>query len=206
MINASLGWDKINKMINESKKSGDPLANMIYSTNWDNNEIIILLSDPDNENLEEDLVTVQINYTMTAFQNAETYYQHKKKQSMKEKKTIEASQTALKNAEVNARQEILKIKDKMDVLNSRKTYWFEKFYWFISSENYLVLSGRDAQQNELLVKKYLNKGDIYMHADYHGASSTIIKNLKPNEPIPGLTIEEASVAAAARSKAWENKV
>lgn len=29
----------------------------------------------------------------------------------------------------------------------RKVYWFEKFDWFISSENYLVLAGRNAQQN-----------------------------------------------------------
>lgn len=35
---------------------------------------------------------------------------------------------------------------------------FEKFYWFISSENYLVIGGRDQQQNELVVKKYLNDG------------------------------------------------
>jgi predicted ribosome quality control (RQC) complex YloA/Tae2 family protein len=33
-------------------------------------------------------------------------------------------------------------------LATRKVHWFEKFNWFISSEGYLVLSGRDAQQNE----------------------------------------------------------
>ncbi len=38
---------------------------------------------------------------------------------------------------------------------ARKPYWFERFHWFVSSENYLVLSGRDAQQNELLVKRYM---------------------------------------------------
>jgi len=32
---------------------------------------------------------------------------------------------------------------------------FEKFIWFISSENFLVLAGRDAQQNELLVKRHM---------------------------------------------------
>ena len=37
----------------------------------------------------------------------------------------------------------------------RKPYWFERFNWFLSGENYLVISGRDAQQNELLVKRYL---------------------------------------------------
>ncbi len=69
-----------------------------------------------------------------------------------------------------------------------------------------MISGRDVQQNELLVKKYLNKGDLYLHADYHGAASTIIKNAIKNDVIPNATIDEASMAAAARSKAWENKV
>lgn len=41
------------------------------------------------------------------------------------------------------------------VTAARKVFWFEKFHWFVSSENYIVLSGRDAQQNELLVKRYL---------------------------------------------------
>jgi predicted ribosome quality control (RQC) complex YloA/Tae2 family protein len=42
----------------------------------------------------------------------------------------------------------------------RKVHWFEKFNWFISSENYLVISGHDAQQNELIVKRYMSKGDL----------------------------------------------
>lgn len=33
----------------------------------------------------------------------------------------------------------------------------------------------------MIVKKYLNKDDIYMHADIHGSASTIIKN--PNASI-----------------------
>lgn len=55
----------------------------------------------------------------------------------------------------------------------RKPFWFERFHWFISSENYLVIGGRDAQQNELLVKRYLNKGDAYVHADLHGEAGQI---------------------------------
>lgn len=54
--------------------------------------------------------------------------------------------------------------------------WFEKFNWFISSENYLVIAGRDGQQNEILVRRYLRSGDVYVHADIHGATSIIIKN------------------------------
>eukprot|EP00798_Chlamydomonas_sp_ICE-L_P022483 gene22483-29609_t len=45
-----------------------------------------------------------------------------------------------------------------------KQHWFERFNWFVSSENYLIISGRDAQQNELIVKRYFKKGDAYVHA------------------------------------------
>lgn len=205
MVDSGLSWDKITKMINESKKTGDFLANMIFKTDWELNEVVILLSDPENEDLESPLTPVSINFTVSAYQNAKLYYENKKKHHVKEKKTLEASQQALKLAEKNALQEINKNKDRTDVLNARKVYWFEKFYWFISSENYLVLSGRDGQQNELLVKKYLQKGDIYLHADYHGAASTIVKNPNKDESVPITTLEEAAVYAAARSKAWENK-
>ena len=95
---------------------------------------------------------------------------------------------------------------KVDVLNARKPFWFERFYWFITSENYLVLSGRDQQQNELLVKKYLNKDDLYMHADYHGASSTVVKNHNPKYKVPFCSLQEAAIAAICRSKAWDAKV
>lgn len=46
------------------------------------------------------------------------------------------------------------------ITHIRKVHWFEKFNWFISSENYLVISGRDAQQNEMIVKRYMSKGDL----------------------------------------------
>lgn len=62
------------------------------------------------------------------------------------------------------------------ILKARKVHWFEKFFWFVSSENYLVIGGRDQQQNELLVKKHLKEGDVYVHADLHGATSVVINN------------------------------
>jgi predicted ribosome quality control (RQC) complex YloA/Tae2 family protein len=57
----------------------------------------------------------------------------------------------------------------------RKRYWFEKFDWFVSPEGYLVISGRNAQQNELLVKRYLRQGiDVFVHADLHGAATCVV--------------------------------
>jgi hypothetical protein len=40
-----------------------------------------------------------------------------------------------------------------------------------------VLSGRDAQQNELLVKRYLRDGDAYVHADLAGWAIIMHANL-----------------------------
>jgi hypothetical protein len=73
--------------------------------------------------------------------------------------------------------------------------WFEKFRWFITSENYLIIGGRDAQQNELLVKRYLRPRDVYLHADSHGAPTLIIKNDTPSEDIPPKTLNESGVFA-----------
>jgi predicted ribosome quality control (RQC) complex YloA/Tae2 family protein len=86
-----------------------------------------------------------------------------------------------------------------------RLFRFEKFYWFISSDNYIVLGGRDQQQNDLLVKRHLRSGDLYVHADLHGATSVIIKNPTGNE-VPPRTLQEAGLLACTHSAAWEAKV
>ncbi len=84
--------------------------------------------------------------------------------------------------------------------------WFEKFYWFVSSDGWLVISGRDSHQNELLVKRYMRVGDLYMHSDYGGAASTIIKGPPKAGPAPRNTLEDAAIFTVCRSKAWDTKI
>lgn len=57
-----------------------------------------------------------------------------------------------------------------------------------------MIGGRDQQQNELIVKRYMRPGDIYVHADIHGASSIVIKN-PTGEPVPPKTLNEAGSMA-----------
>lgn len=45
-----------------------------------------------------------------------------------------------------------------------------------------------------------------MHADFHGAASTIIKNFNKEKPISPLSLDEAAIATVCRSKAWETKL
>lgn len=72
-------------------------------------------------------------------------------------------------------------------------------------QNYVVISGRDAQQNELIVKRYLRKGDAYVHADLHGAATCVVKNSHPDKPLPALTLTEAGAMTVCRSSAWNAK-
>jgi hypothetical protein len=48
--------------------------------------------------------------------------------------------------------------------------------------------------------------DIYVHAELHGASSTIIRNHDPSRPVPPLTLQQAGCACVCRSRAWDSKV
>ena len=154
---------------------------------------------------KEESLKIDIDISMTAHANAAKYYALRKKSAENKEKASSASKRALKKTEQKTTEAAKKVQIKSDITIRRKRFWFEKFYWFITSENYLVLGGRDAQQNELIVKRYMRKGDIYVHADVHGASSCIIKN-PTGEPIPPLSLQEAGMFCVCRSVAWDNKV
>ncbi len=85
----------------------------------------------------------------------------------------------------------------------RKTHWFERYRWFVSSEGAIVVGGRDAASNDLIVKRHLREGDVYVHADLHGAASVVVKHPASGEPpLTELTYREAGQWAVAFSKAW----
>jgi predicted ribosome quality control (RQC) complex YloA/Tae2 family protein len=85
----------------------------------------------------------------------------------------------------------------------RGIHWFERYRWFVSSEGAVVVGGRDASTNDQVVKRHLNEGDVYVHADLHGAASVIVKHPPPGSPpLSEATYREAGQWAVAFSKAW----
>ncbi|GKT36414.1 hypothetical protein ADUPG1_009384, partial [Aduncisulcus paluster] len=156
--------------------------------------------------------------------HARNLYDQSKSLENKDIRTREASarviQHAYKESEVVSKQAISKARH-TSLKGVRKQLWFEKFHWFISSDGLLVLCGRDAQNNERLVKNHLNDNDIYVHTTIHGASSVVIKMPKtsqsshtssggnksqyshssPSVP-PTSTLFEAGLMSTCRSKAW----
>ncbi|WP_255149415.1 ribosome rescue protein RqcH [Halorarius halobius] len=86
--------------------------------------------------------------------------------------------------------------------------WYERFRWFHTSDGFLVIGGRNADQNEALVKKYMDGGDRFFHSQAHGGPVTILKATGPSEPskevdFPESTLEEAARFAVTYSSVWK---
>ncbi|MDG5820993.1 ribosome rescue protein RqcH [Natronococcus sp. A-GB7] len=88
--------------------------------------------------------------------------------------------------------------------------WYDRFRWFHTSDGYLVIGGRNADQNEELVKKYLEPGDTVLHTQAHGGPVTVLKATDPSEAssseieLPDSSIEEAAQFAVTYSSVWKD--
>lgn len=151
---------------------------------------------------------ITINSKLSVEQNAQTYFE-KAKQS---RKKLEGARKALdvslkkRDAELQAKEEKLeKIKAEHERIASkerRKTEWYEKFRWFLSSEGFLVIGGRDATTNEIVIKKHTDKDDIVFHTDMAGSPFFVIKTEGGGEPGEA-TLQEAADATLCFSRAWK---
>ncbi len=86
----------------------------------------------------------------------------------------------------------------------REKEWFEKFRWFDSSEELLVIGGRDAVSNEVILKRYTSPEDLVMHAEAHGAPFFVVKT-KGIQPKPE-TLREAAQACVSYSRLWKEGI
>lgn len=111
--------------------------------------------------------------------------------------SIKSIKIKIKNLEEEKTQTLKEIPQ---LIKRREKEWFEKFRWFESSKGFLVLCGRDASNNEVLIKRYTNDEDIVLHAEVHGAPFTIIKT--GGKDLNDDTVEEAATFGACYSKAW----
>ena len=152
---------------------------------------------------------IDIDLSLSAWANSSSYHNEKKTAAVKESKTIQSSSRALKSTERKIAADLKKgLKTEKQLMTPvRRQHWFEKFFFFLSSDGYLVLAGRDLQQNEILYQKHFKRGDIYVNSDVEGASMVIVKN-RPDLATMGIppgTLGQAGVLSVSTSKAWERK-
>jgi predicted ribosome quality control (RQC) complex YloA/Tae2 family protein len=199
-------------LLDEEQFDDDDDFESKYETDSDVSDSEDESSSPEKEpkqKAEESRLTIDIDLALSPWSNVRQYYDQKRNAANKELKTLESSSKALKSQEAKIAQDLKKgLKQEKAILRPvRKQMWFEKFIWFISSDGYLVLGGKDSQQSEILYKRYLKKGDVYLHADIQGAASVVIRNnpKTPDAPIPPSTLSQAGSLVISCSSAWDSK-
>ena len=146
--------------------------------------------------------SVIIDPKLSIPENAESYYEKAKKAKKKTKGAIIAIENTKKQLEeVKSKKELAMERIEIPKKRVKKNLkWYEKLHWFVTSDNTLVVAGRDAGTNEAVVKKYLDNNDIYLHADIHGASSTVVK--LEGKSLNDTILKESGEFAASFSSAW----
>ncbi len=189
-------WQEISSIIKKSKKENNiPGLDMIESVN----KLGVLT-------LKLDDTVVQIDTSLGIPESTEKYYDKGKKAKRKisgVKEAMEHTKAEIKKLEEKKNDEMVKLEKEKKRKPKRKLKWYEKLIWFVSSDGYLVIGGRDANSNDMVVKKYSKSNDVYLHCDIHGAPSTIIQNQSDDiADIPERTLFEAASFASSYSSAW----
>ncbi|MGB9714281.1 MAG: ribosome rescue protein RqcH [Candidatus Bathyarchaeales archaeon] len=151
-----------------------------------------------------------LNLRGKVFEDAGGFYEQSKRARQKAegaKAALEETRRKLMEVEAKIRevqeQEKVKPAEAVEELERRKIRrkeWFEKFRWFRSSDGFLVVAGKDAVSNEVLIKKYTEEHDIIFHADIAGAPFAVVKT-EGKQPTQQC-LQEAGEFAAAYSRGW----
>ncbi|MDH4221172.1 MAG: ribosome rescue protein RqcH [Candidatus Bathyarchaeota archaeon] len=183
-------WEEIVLSIEKGKKAGR--VPDIYFDSLKPPNLIL------NVSVENSIFPLNLRRSIQA--NATKYYAGAKKAEKK----LEGAEKALRETQAKIeelKQRIGRVKEIRKPLAKRRIKaWYEKFRWFHSSDGFLVLGGRDATTNEILIKKQMEPHDIVLHADILGAPFVLIKTGEKTPP--ERTIRESAQLAASYSRAW----
>ncbi|MFQ6064048.1 MAG: ribosome rescue protein RqcH [Candidatus Bathyarchaeia archaeon] len=184
-------WEQIVSDIEKEKQAG--LTPAIYFDSLQSKGLIL--------NITIDNLTFPLNLRHSVQQNAAHYYTKAKRAERKLKGAGKAIQETKARIVELRRGQIRKGTEKRRLPpKRRRRAWYEKFRWFHSSDGFLVIGGRDATTNEIIIKRHMEPHDFVFHADIHGAPFVLIKT-NGKEP-PERTMKESAQLAASYSNAW----
>ncbi|HJJ99287.1 MAG TPA: ribosome rescue protein RqcH [Methanocorpusculum sp.] len=170
---AKMSWQDIAKVL---KDASTPAAKRIVSVNPADASVVLDLG-------EKHRVTVFVHESLEV--NVGRYYQVAKKFRAKREGALHAMERAV----------VYSVKPKSHGPGKMKVKWYHRFRWMETSDGVLVMGGRNADQNEELVKKYMEGGDTFLHAEVFGASVVLVKGKTER-------MDEAAQFAASYSRMW----
>jgi predicted ribosome quality control (RQC) complex YloA/Tae2 family protein len=215
------GWDDIETTLAEGAERGIPAAEAVVDVNPKEGTVTVDL----------DGTRVPVDPSMGVEKNADRRYQEAKRVEGKKEGALEAIEnTRDELAAVKRRREEWEAEDEDDdeeaadaaaeprdrdwlsmssVPIKQPEHWYEEFRWFHTSDGFLVVGGRNADENEALVKKYMEGNDRFFHAQAHGGPVTILKATGPSEKardvdFPQSSLDEAAQFAVSYSSVWKD--
>ena len=216
-------WDDIAARFEEGADRGIEAARAVESVDGAQGTVT----------LDVEGTRVTVDPSMGVEKNADRLYQEAKRIEGKKEGALEAIEdTREQLADANARKERWSADDaggetdaganadaddegevdwlaRGSVPVRRDEQWYERFRWFHTSDGFLVIGGRNADQNEAIVKKYMERGDRFFHTQAHGAPATVLKATGPSEAakdvdFPDRSLEEAAQFAISYSSVWKD--
>jgi len=146
---------------------------------------------------------IDLDFTMTASENAANYYEKAKKAKSKMEGLMPAITETNRKIEERLARKRAATEEAQKAVKEREKMWFEKFHWFRSSNGFIVVAGRDATSNEILIKKHMEPSDLVLHTELPGAPFTVIKS--DGREIDEETIKQAAQFAASYGRSWRMK-
>lgn len=134
-----------------------------------------------------------------ARKNADFYYSEGKRYREKAAKAEEALKGIDKRIRKMEKTKEKRMESKKkEIAKTRE--WFEHYRWFRTEGGKVCIAGKNADENEEIVKKYMDDGDLFFHADIHGGSVVIMKGGTDADIREKIS---CAVFAASYSSAWE---
>ena len=190
-LKKGMKWEEIAHRLKLGKEKGIKEA-MIFDRIYPNESKISVVLDGKK---------IKMDVRKSVVNNAKDYYDKAKK----DKRRIQGAKEASIRTEKILKEKIFQkeVSEQLQVklVKRPKKKWFEKFRWFKSSDGFIIVGGKDASSNELLVKKHMEKNDLFFHTELRGAPAVLIKNPE-NIIINEQTFSETACFAASYSNAW----
>lgn len=188
-----VSWKDIQKRLDLGKTKKITAAMIVDRLDPHSGRIHITLNDH----------SIALDIRLSATENANQMFQRSKQLEKKvEGANIAIDDTKRKLTQLQEKHDEALIRTEIDsVVYRRKKKWYEKFRWFRTSKDLLVLGGRDAGSNQQLIRKHLEETDLFFHADIAGAPVVLVKT--KGQEISAEELEEVAIFAVSYSRAWK---
>jgi predicted ribosome quality control (RQC) complex YloA/Tae2 family protein len=189
----NLSWKEIAKRLEEGKQKQIPAALIFEKVEQHAGRVHIRFGQ----------LTSTLDFRLSATDNANQLFQRSKQLEKKVKGAsiaIEDTEEKIARLKEKREEELIQVESAKPVLR-RKKRWYEKFRWFRTSNNTLVLGGRDAGSNQQLIRKYLEEADLFFHADFSGAPVVIVRT--EGQEVTEQELQEIATFAVSYSRAWK---